>query len=166
MPSDHGFVDTRWSVVGRAGGADDAARRARRWPWLVERYWEPLRSAARRWGCDDHRPRTRSRTSAAGWSTAARPRRGAFPDVGRFRAWLLVVFRNFLRDRVDRERAANAGGGAVRVDAATVQPAAPEAADPGFDRDWARAVLARATASRPSTPRRRSASASPGCGRS
>ena len=144
MPSDHGFVATRWSVVGRAGAAGDAGEARAALAWLVERYWEPLRSVARRWGCDAHAAEDAVQDFCCRLVERRLDLAAVRPDVGRFRAWLLVVFRNFLRDRADRERAAKRGGGAVRVDAALVEPAAPDPGDPGFDRDWAQAVLARA----------------------
>jgi RNA polymerase sigma-70 factor (ECF subfamily) len=140
MPQHSSFVNTRWSVVGRAGGSGGEASAAL--SWLVERYWEPLHSAARRWGCRD------AEDIVQDFCCRLIERRvdlgSVSPQGGRFRTWLLAVFRNFMRDRIAHAQAAKRGGGAVLVDAATVDAAAPEA-DPQFDRDWAEALIGRAT---------------------
>ncbi|HYE05698.1 MAG TPA: sigma factor [Planctomycetota bacterium] len=143
VPSDSGFVATRWSVVSRAGGPGDSEARAAL-AWLVERYWEPLRLAARRWGCDQPGAEDAVQDFCCRLVERRLELGAVVPERGRFRAWLLVVFRNFLRDRVQRDGAAKRGGGATMVDAALADPPAPETADPCFDRDWALALLDRA----------------------
>jgi RNA polymerase sigma-70 factor (ECF subfamily) len=137
------FVDTRWSVVARAGGADDAQARAAL-SWLVERYWEPLRRAARRWGCDQHQAEDAVQDFCCRLVERRGDLGGVVPGGGRFRSYLVVAFRNLVRDRIAAERAAKRGGGAPTVDAAAADPVAPPAADPAFDRDWAEALLERA----------------------
>jgi RNA polymerase sigma factor (sigma-70 family) len=144
MAADSSFVSTRWSVVARAGGAsgDDASAAL---AWLVERYWDPLRRAAARWGCDEHEADDAVQDFCCRLIERRADLSGLAPERGRFRAWLVVVFRNFLCDRVARLRAAKRGGAAATVDAVLADPAAPAAPDPVFDRDWAQALLGRAS---------------------
>jgi RNA polymerase sigma factor (sigma-70 family) len=142
MVPDSSFVQTRWSVVARAGGAcHDEARAAM--AWLVERYWEPLRRAAERWGCDRHESEDAVQDFCCRLVERRADLSGVDPAIGRFRAWLIVVFRNFLRDRLDRGRAVKRGGQSTKVDLDVAQLTAPHA-DGEFDRDWALALIDRA----------------------
>jgi RNA polymerase sigma-70 factor (ECF subfamily) len=137
------FVDTRWSMVARAGGGDDAEARAAL-AWLVERYWEPLRRAARRWGCDEHQAEDAVQDFCCRLVERRADLGEVAPGPSRFRSWLLVVFRNALNDLRARQRAAKRGGGAVEVDARQADPPAPPDDHALFDRDWAEALLGRA----------------------
>ncbi|MBA3710661.1 MAG: sigma-70 family RNA polymerase sigma factor, partial [Planctomycetes bacterium] len=88
MAADSSFVITRWSVVARAGGAgDDQARVAL--SWLVERYWDPLRRAAVRWGCDGHEAEDAVQDFCCRLIERRTDLAAVDPDRGRFRAWLL-----------------------------------------------------------------------------
>jgi RNA polymerase sigma-70 factor (ECF subfamily) len=144
MPPDETFVATRWSVVARAGGENHAAAHAAL-SWLVERYWEPLRLAARRWGCDAHRADDAVQDFCCRLVERRDDLAALTPAGGQFRAWLLVVFRNFLRDQRDRERAQRRGGGLATMDVQVADPPAPTATDADFDHDWATALLQRAS---------------------
>jgi RNA polymerase sigma-70 factor (ECF subfamily) len=130
-------------MVARAGGADGAEAQAAL-AWLVERYWEPLRRAARRWGCDEHQAEDAVQDFCCRLIERRVDLGAVAPGPSRFRSWLLVVFRNALNDRRARQAAAKRGGGAVEVDARLVDPPAPPADDALFDRDWAEALLGRA----------------------
>jgi RNA polymerase sigma-70 factor (ECF subfamily) len=144
MPDPSGrFVDTRWSVVARAGGADSGEARAAL-AWLAERYWEPLRRAARRWGCDEHQAEDAVQDFCCRLIERRADLGAVAPGPSRFRSWLLVSFRNALNDLRSRQAAAKRGGGAVEVDARAVDPPAPPSDEALFDRDWAEALLGRA----------------------
>lgn len=142
MNSAADFVPTRWSVVARAGGADDRQASAAL-AWLVERYWDPLCRAAQRWGCSQHDAEDAVQDFCCRLVERRLDLGTVRADRGRFRAWLLVTFRNAVRDHQDARQAQKRGGLAQVVDAHAAEPAAPTAADPAFDRDWAEAVLAR-----------------------
>lgn len=137
------FIHTRWSVVARAGG-DNAKEASAALSWLVERYWDPLRRAAQRWGCTGHD----AEDAVQDFCCRLVERRIDLAQVsaerGRFRSWLLVVFRNAVRDRHDADKSLKRGGAAITVEARLVDPAAPELSDLAFDRDWAENLLARA----------------------
>lgn len=73
----------------------------------------------------------------------------ADPDRGRFRAFLLTSFRNFLSKQWDKRRALKRGGGRHqvtfdfnRIDSATGdEPATMLTAEQIYDRDWALTLL-------------------------
>ena len=141
--SEGSFVATRWSLVARSAGDSPSSRAAL--AWLCEAYWEPLLRFARRRGYDHHDAQDAVQTFFARLierGVAAE----ADPVKGRFRTFLLAVFSCQLAHERERTRALKRGGGRheeqldARVDDG---PAAP-GTDPDFDRDWARAVLARA----------------------
>jgi DNA-directed RNA polymerase specialized sigma24 family protein len=138
------FATTRWSKVLSAGGGDAAAAQAAM-AWLCERQWEPLLRAARRIGL----PASEAEDAVQDFCVRLIERRadlaGLDPAVGRFRAWLIVVFRRFLADRRARDAAAKRGGGSHMVAADWADPVAPAepALDAVFDRDWAETLLAR-----------------------
>lgn len=118
---------------------------------LCAAYWPPLYAFARRAGAGPHDAADLvqgffARLLEKGDLSSADPARG------RFRAWLVVAFRNFSANARDRERAKKRGGGRVplRIDADAAETLyAPEPADPRtpdreFERRWALTVLARA----------------------
>lgn len=137
------FVHTRWSVGARAG-SNDAKEASAALSWLVDRYWDPLCRAAQRWGCTGHD----AEDAVQDFCYRLVERRIDLAQVtmnrGRFRSWLLVVFRNAVHDRHDAARALKRGGAAIMVDARLADPTAPELSDLTFDRDWADNLLARA----------------------
>ena len=138
------FASTRWSQVLAAGSADQAAASAAL-AWLCERQWEPLRRAARRWGV----PADQAEDVVQDFCCRLVERRadlgGLDPAGGRFRAWLITVFRRFIKDQRVRREAVVHGGGVRHQDAASAEVAGP-AEDPDFDRDWAEVILAQAQA--------------------
>ena len=139
------FVATRWSLVARSAGDSPSSRAAL--AWLCEAYWEPLLRFARRRGLDHH-----DAQDAVQAFFARLVERGvaaeADPAKGRFRTFLLAVFSCQLAREREHARALKRGGGRHEVPLDALADAAPAApgADPDFDRDWARAVLARAIA--------------------
>ena len=136
------FATTRWSQVLAAGSADQAAASAAL-VWLCERQWEPLRRAARRWGV----PADQAEDVVQDFCCRLVERRadlgGLNPTGGRFRAWLVTVFRNFLSDQRAR-RQAHVRGGGIHHQEVNETPLVTELADPDFDRDWAEVILANA----------------------
>src|SRR5579862_7335821 len=143
--SEAGFVATRWSLVARSAGHSASARAAL--AWLCEAYWEPLLRFAKRRGLDHH-----DAQDAVQAFFARLVERGvaaeADPAKGRFRTFLLAVFSCQLAHERERARALKRGGGRSDVPLEALGEAGPAAppVDPDFDRDWARAVLARALA--------------------
>ena len=131
------FADTRWSQVRRLGADTPSGRAAL--AWLSAVAWEPLCRHAQRRGLD------RAAAEDAVQSFLARILEHGLgqpdPVRGRFRTWLLAAFWHFLADQADRAAAIKRGG---RRDHATLSSVnAASAADPEFDHDWARTVLAR-----------------------
>jgi len=103
------FFTTQWSVVLRAGDRDGAAS-AQALSRLCERYWLPLYAFARRRTGD---------TDAAQDLTQSFIARllelnvvgAACPERGRFRAFLLTAFKNFLTNEHEHAAARKRGGG-------------------------------------------------------
>ena len=139
------FVATRWSLVARSAGDSPSARAAL--AWLCEAYWEPLLRFAKRRGLDHHDAQDAvqaffARLVESGVAAEADPAKG------RFRTFLLAVFSCQLAHERERARTLKRGGGRSDVPLDALADAGPVSpgADPDFDRDWARAVLARALA--------------------
>lgn len=142
-----GFRTTRWSLVLAGGHAVPEIRR-RALEDLARIYWVPLYAFARRRGLspDD------AADGAQGFF-ALLIERGDLqrlrPEGGRFRAWLLVAFRNFLANERERARAVKRGGGreVVSLDAgeaeARFRAAAVDAETPEhvFERAWVQGLL-------------------------
>lgn len=133
------FATTRWSQVLAAGSGDAAAAHAAL-TWLCERQWESLRRAGTRWGV----PAAEVEDTVQDFCCRLIERRtdlgGLDPSGGRFRAWLVTVFRNFVSDRRAQATARIRGGGVRHQDVADAGAVAREV-DPAFDRDWAEAIL-------------------------
>lgn len=143
-PLDGRFVSTCWSVVARAGGADDVGARSAL-TWLVERYWDPLRAHLRRRGLNSQDAQDLVQDLFVRL-LERRDLAQADPTRGRFRSWLLACLDHLLADARERAAAQKRGGGArhLELTAATEAPAAGEDPVRAFDRDWAVTVLARA----------------------
>lgn len=106
------FAPTRWSVVERARGADDAAAREAL-EQLIRAYSFPLHAYLRRRGLDAHD----ADDALQGLFTRLveqRERWRVDPAKGRFRAWLLGALKHHVNELGDRERAAKRGGGRMR----------------------------------------------------
>jgi RNA polymerase sigma-70 factor (ECF subfamily) len=138
------FATTRWSQVLAAGSSDQAAASAAL-AWLCERQWEPLCAAARRWGV----PADQAEDVVQDFCCRLVERRadlgGLDPAGGRFRAWLITVFRRFIKDQRVQRAALVHGGGIAHQDAARTDLPG-EVADPDFDRDWANVIISQAQA--------------------
>lgn len=146
------FLTTRWSVVLDASTAG-SPRRTAALDDLARAYWFPLYAFARRSGLDrdeaadlvqEHFARILERGDLA----------AADKSRGKFRSWLVAGLAHLLANRRERERAWKRGGGVAHV---AIDPVAAEkrlAVDPAdarapeqcFEREWALAVIERATA--------------------
>jgi RNA polymerase sigma-70 factor (ECF subfamily) len=142
------FHPTRWSLVLRARGEGEPARRAL--AELCQAYWFPLYAWCRRHGL----PPADAEDAVQGFLLEALRKNlfaAADAERGRLRAFLLTGLRRHVRDERRREWAERRGGGRlVSFDATEAESwyrqAGAEGADADalFDRQWALAVLERA----------------------
>jgi RNA polymerase sigma factor (sigma-70 family) len=137
------FATTRWSLVLRAGGPQQApARRAL--AELCERYWLPLYAFARRKCGSVHEAQDLTQGFFVDLLESDLLHR-ADPNRGRFRTYLLAAFQHFLSHQWERQRAQKRGGGlrALSLDFASAEsrfsgePAVYDSAEQEFERLWA-----------------------------
>jgi len=111
-PEPRRFATTRWTLVVRAGGTSDDARSAL--ADLCGLYWHPVYAFVRRTGCspDDAGDVTQAfftQLLAKNWV------RGAQPERGRFRSFLIASLKHFMSNQRDSSRALKRGGGRVHL---------------------------------------------------
>lgn len=141
------FTTTHWSAVVRAGRFD-SAEATEALNELCQVYWPPLYAFARRQGCAA--PEAEDLTQAF----FARLLEKHFvakaePEKGRFRTFLLTLFKRFLANEWNRCHAQKRGGfqPVVSIDADLAEsrlqagPACPEQPDLLFERQWALTLL-------------------------
>ena len=142
------FPETRWSLVLRARGAEEADRAPGALEQLCRDYWFPLYAFARRAG---HAP-PEAEDLTQGFFALLLSRRlleKADPDRGRLRSFLIGAFKLQISDETRREQRLRRGGGQplVSLDHAKAEEwyiasegdqASPEER---YDRDWAEAVV-------------------------
>ena len=141
------FLTTHWSQVLLAAEIDspDSSEALEA---LCRAYWFPLYAFARRQGRSAHDAQDLTQDFFArllekDWL------RSADRKMGRFRTFLLVIFKRFLANEWDKERALKRGGGKAPVPLDTTIAESRLAADPGanlpadreYERRWARALL-------------------------
>jgi RNA polymerase sigma factor (sigma-70 family) len=148
-PGGASFRTTRWSVLRTAGGAGEPARAAL--DELARTYWYPLYAYGRRLG----QGREAAMDLVQGFF-AQLLERGELqhlqPELGRFRAFLKVAFRNFHHNARKGEQAGKRGGGKVLLEADVATGDVRYALEPGhgltpevlFDRAFAQATLEQA----------------------
>ena len=145
--SSNEFHTTNWSIVLRAGRADDADARAAL-ATLCQRYWYPLYVFVRRKGIDhDQAEDVTQGFFARTIETHALEK--ASPARGRFRSFLLASLQNFLANERDHANAQKRGGGKgiLSLDVATGEarmrwePAHDLTPEKIFDRVWAVQLL-------------------------
>lgn len=140
------FAATHWSAVVRAGGPDPGNAGALE--ELCQVYWFPLYAFARRRGCSmaDAEDLTQSFFARLLEDNfVAR----ADPAKGRFRTFLLTLFKRFLANEWNREHAQKRGGfqPVVSIDLHLAEsrfgaePAHAEQPDILFERHWAMTLL-------------------------
>jgi RNA polymerase sigma factor (sigma-70 family) len=141
------FRTTHWSAVVRAGHGDsDEAHAAL--SELCQAYWYPLYALARREGhaaaeAEDLTQGFFERLIERQWVARAKP------DHGRFRSFLLTLFRRFLANEWHREHRQKRGGfqPAISLDLAgaesryEAEPAHTDTPDLAYDRQWAQTLL-------------------------
>jgi DNA-directed RNA polymerase specialized sigma24 family protein len=136
------FPPTLWTLVRGAGDADPE-RMQKALDALCERYQQVIHLWFQR-----TRPGRMPAAVAEDWAQdflLAMHQRNPFRHVGRqaakFRSFLLVCMRNFLRDKLAAEKAAKRGGGAVHEEFDDAQAlGAGEAPDEALDVEFARAT--------------------------
>lgn len=144
------FQTTMWSVVLRAGHADEV-RKHEALDKLCQLYWRPLFIY-----CLGHgRSPEDAEDLTQGFFAHLLARdtlRIADPERGRFRSFLLVSLKRYIAGEWDRSRAARRGGGAVHFsfdvefDSSRLVPPSPEISpDQAYDRQWALDLVARTT---------------------
>jgi len=145
------FRTTRWSVI-HAAAASDSGTADEAFATLCEAYWYPVYAFIRRSGqrAEDARDLTQ------GFFARLLEKRdigGADPVQGKFRDYLLGSVKHFLANERARERALKRGGGRTPLsidyrDADRqygLEPADPETPERLFLRNWALALVRRAT---------------------
>lgn len=143
------FLTTRWSVVARASGRGEGARRGLE--ELCGTYWFPLYAYLRRRG-NDH---AQAEDLVQAFFLRLLERRdlvGLEPAKGRFRSWILTCLRNFEASEVERGRALKRGGGELplSIDWSSgpqryaTEPATERSPEREFERAWALALIERA----------------------
>lgn len=108
-PNGRVFATTRWSVVLQAGGPNSAGSAAAL-EQLCRIYWYPLYSYARRSGLPAHDAEDLTQSFFAFLLEKDAIAR-ADPSRGRFRTFLLAVFKNFHANERAHRSAAKRGGG-------------------------------------------------------
>ena len=143
------FLTTRWSVVARASGRGEGARRGLE--ELCGTYWFPLYAYLRRRG-NDH---AGAEDLVQAFFLRLLERRdlvGLEPARGRFRSWILTCLRNFEAGEVERGRALKRGGGELPLsidwssgpERYAAEPATERSPEREFERAWALALIDRA----------------------
>jgi len=147
ISGDTQFASTQWSLVlaaGRGASADAPAALEE----LCRRYWRPLYVYVRRRVRDDHEAQDLVQeffSSLLEKDTVA----VAEPERGRFRAFLLTSFRNFLANQHQRKSARKRGGGSAPLSldmttgefCSTLEPVDSDTPERLYDRQWATTLL-------------------------
>jgi RNA polymerase sigma factor (sigma-70 family) len=143
------FATTRWSLVlaaGRPSSPDAAAALSS----LCEKYWYPLYAFARRRGYSVHDAADLTQSFFA-TLLEKDSLRTADQQKGRFRSFLLTMFKRFLSKERDRNLARKRGGDRtiLSFDVETAEarfrrePADAHTPERAFERQWATTLLAR-----------------------
>jgi DNA-directed RNA polymerase specialized sigma24 family protein len=146
MPSSD-FLSTHWSIVVRAGRADDSDARDAL-AFLCQRYWYPLYVFVRKKGLAPER----AEDLTQGFFTRLIEKQvleQAVPSRGRFRTFLLTSLQNFLANEWDQAAAQKRGGGrallSLDVEAGEsklrFEPSHDRTPEKIFDRAWAVQLL-------------------------
>lgn len=148
-PTHHAaFPVTQWTEVVRACQQEDGTRRQRAVAALCREYWYPLYAFARRAG----RTRPDSEDLTQGFFQHVLERNlvaNADRELGRLRTFLLTVFKRYISDTDDKNRALKRGGGqqVLSLDAQDAEqrylcePVDAETPETLYQRAWALAVL-------------------------
>ena len=142
------FPTTRWTLVLASREEGEARRTALEALFTI--YWRPIYIYLRRKGLSSEA----AEDVVQGFFASLLERdflERADPARGRFRSYLRVSVDHYLANLFEKEGARKRGGGLrfVALDVVLAEgdlPAAPEAPDAAFDREWAVAVMERAFA--------------------
>ena len=143
------FATTRWSLVRVAGDSRSPSCRAALED-LCQAYWPPVYAYVRRRGYDTAEAQDLTQGFFAHLLEGKRLK-GARPERGRFRSFILASVSNYLANEWDRTQAQKRGGGnvllAVDFDDVEsqyqVEAAGQETPDQAFERRWAITLLHR-----------------------
>jgi RNA polymerase sigma factor (sigma-70 family) len=143
------FATTRWSLVLAAGRRSSPGASAALTS-LCEKYWYPLYAFARRRGYAAHDAADLTQSFFA-TLLEKDSLRGADQRKGRFRSFLLTMFKRFLSNERDRAHADKRGGHRtiLSFDVETaearyrLEPAHEQTPERAFERQWATTLLAR-----------------------
>ena len=154
-PGHASFAATRWSVVLAAKEGDSPKARAAL-ETLCQTYWFPLYAYLRRSGKSHQDAQDLTQRFFVHLLDPERRRLETVgQEKGRFRNFLKVSIKNFLKSDRDRERAAKRGGSQEIISLESLQEAEPRyAREPAdhltaaqlFDRQWADCLMASAAA--------------------
>ena len=149
-PENRSFQTTRWSMVLDAATSDGAPAARQALEELCKIYWYPLYAFARRQGETPDAAMDATQSFFADLLEKSWINR-ADPAMGRFRSFLVTVFRRFLSDQRKRAVAIKRGGGVrtFSIDAAGAEeryqldPVDSSSPSDAFERRWALALLDR-----------------------
>jgi RNA polymerase sigma-70 factor (ECF subfamily) len=141
------FATTRWSVV-RAAGEPTGPGAREALATLCRLYWYPVYAYARRRGLDSEEAADLTQGFFARL-IERKTVRGADPDRGKFRSYLLGAFKHFMAHEWARARAKKRGGGRRLVpldpreaeERYGLEPAHELTAQRLFERQWALRLL-------------------------
>jgi len=144
------FATTQWSLV-FAASEDEHQRHRQALEDLCRCYWYPLYAYARRRGFDAEEAADVTQAFFADLLERQSLQEVA-PDKGKFRAFLLAAFRNFMAQHRARHRTVKRGGGtqAISIDADAGEerfqrePADALTPEDLFERRWGLTVMERA----------------------
>ena len=138
------FLSTHWSIVLRAGQADDDSDTRDALAFLCQRYWYPLYVFVRKKGI----VREAAEDVTQGFFARLIEKNAlehATPSRGRFRSFLLASLQNFLGNERDQAAALKRGGGkpllSLDIEAGEsrlrAEPSHDQTPESIFDRAWA-----------------------------
>jgi len=144
------FTTTHWSVV-LAAGQPESPEAARAMEILCRTYWYPLYAYVRRQGHSPEDAQDLTQDFFAHLLAKGFPR-GAAPERGKFRSFLLASLRHFLVDQHRHADAAKRGGGqrTVSLDESRaeerfrLEPQHELTPEKLYEREWALTLLVRA----------------------
>ncbi len=144
------FTTTHWSVV-LAAGQGESPRAAEALETLCRTYWYPLYAYVRRQGHNPEHAQDVTQDFFAHLLAKGFPR-GAGPERGKFRSFLLASLRHFLVDQHRHADAAKRGGGqrTVSLDESRgeerfrLEPQHDLTPEKLYEREWAMTLLDRA----------------------
>ncbi|MCX6855175.1 MAG: sigma-70 family RNA polymerase sigma factor [Verrucomicrobia bacterium] len=139
------FDTTQWTVIFQAGDAESPDGSVA-FGKLCRSYWQPMYAFTRGSGTSHENAQDLTQSFFQYLLQNQLPA-GVHPAKGRFRSWMLAVFKNFLAAEHRHDTRQKRGGPDLQT--ITLEDAHHELIDPStpareFEREWARSVLANA----------------------